>query len=76
MRTTIDLDENVNRRLRRRVSQRGLNRFINEAVAEKVQSLEREELQVALKEGYIARAAETDSLDEEWQTASLENWPE
>ena len=39
MRTTIYVDESLIARLRRFVPSRGLNRFVNEALAEKVAAL-------------------------------------
>lgn len=57
-RTTIYLDENLRARLQHVVPARGLNRFINDAVAEKVAALEHEQVARAMKEGYLATAAD------------------
>lgn len=44
VRTTVQIDEEVFDRLRRLVPPRGLSRFINEAVAEKVEAMEHERI--------------------------------
>jgi len=73
MRTTIYLDHDLNDRVRRRISGRGLNRFITQAVIEKLEALERSELELAMREGYIAAASADESGD--WEVVDLENWP-
>jgi predicted transcriptional regulator len=76
MRTTIDLDEKLNTRLRELAPGRGLNRFINEAVSEKVAAMEKERIKQAMREGYLATAAEQDELARDWEVVDLEGWPE
>ena len=70
------LDDQLNARLREFVPDRGLNRFISEAVAEKVAALEEERLLREMKEGYIATAAESDEIAKDWEAVDLEGWPE
>lgn len=76
MRTTIYLDDELDTRLRRIVPGRGLNRFINEAVAEKVAALEKEQVEREMREGYVATAVESAELARDWEVVDLEGWPE
>lgn len=75
MRTTIYLSDDVNARLRRLVPQRGLNRFINQALAEKIDALERQQLEQAMKEGYLATRAERVELNSDWSALDIADWP-
>jgi hypothetical protein len=75
MRTTIYLDESVNARLRRFVPRRGLNRFINQVLAEKLAVLEREQLEQAMKEGYMATRGERTDVSKDWAVVDTEGWP-
>jgi predicted transcriptional regulator len=75
-RTTIYLDEDLRARLHSLVPARGLNRFINEAVAAKVDALERQQVAEAMKEGYIATASDRAALHEDWGPVDLQDWPE
>jgi hypothetical protein len=76
VRTTIYLSDELDARLRRLVPSRGLNRFINDVVSEKVAALEKERLVAEMREGYIATRSDRESLDEDWEAATLEEWPE
>lgn len=75
MRTTIYIDEEINARLRRLVPRRGLNRFVNDALAEKVAVLEREQLERTLKEGYLATRAAREALNDDWAGLDVADWP-
>lgn len=76
VRTTIYLSDELDARLRRLVPSRGLNRFINDVVNEKVAALEKERLVAEMREGYIATRGDRESLNEDWDAATLEEWPE
>lgn len=76
MRTTINLDEELNTRLRRIVPGRRLNRFINEAVAAKLEELERRQIEQEMKEGYLATQVERNELNQDWEALDIEGWPE
>ena len=76
VRTTIHLDEKLLDRVRRVVPQRGLSRFVNEAVAEKMSVLERQQIEEAMKEGYLASWNADPELAADWEIVDLENWPE
>jgi metal-responsive CopG/Arc/MetJ family transcriptional regulator len=74
--TTVSLDEGLLARVRPFVPQRGLSRFINEILAEKLAALEREQIEAEMKEGYLATRADRDALAEEWRVVDTEGWPE
>jgi hypothetical protein len=76
VRTTIRLDERVLDRLRPFVRPRGLSRFINEAMAEKLAALERERLEAEMREGYIATREDRAELNVDWSVVDFEAWPE
>jgi hypothetical protein len=73
-RITVYLDEELLARLRRLLPPRHLNRFVNEAVAEKVAALERTEAE-AMRQGYLATRRERAALNEDWQVIDTEGWP-
>jgi hypothetical protein len=75
MRTTIYLDEDLHDRLTRLVPPRGMSRFINEALEEKVHALEREELEREMVEGYVATRQERAALNADWSSVDVEGWP-
>jgi hypothetical protein len=84
MRTTVRLDQQVLERSRRFIPPRGLSRFINQAVAEKLEALERQEvealtrqqLKADLREGYIATRLEHAEVDADWKAIEVESWRE
>ena len=75
VRTTIQLEEDLLARLRQIVPSRGLNRFINDTLAEKVATIERQSIEEAMKEGYLAVDQERRQVDADWQAVDLEGWP-
>ena len=76
VRTTIHLDQRVLDRLRPFVRPRGLSRFINEAMAEKLATLERERLEAEMREGYIATRQDRAELNDDWSVVDSDSWPE
>mgnify|MGYP001305637026 CR=1 FL=1 len=76
MRTTIDLDDDLKARLSQVLPNRGFNRFVNEAVAEKLDAMERAQLALEMKEGYLATRQDRDELNEDWSVVDVESWPE
>jgi metal-responsive CopG/Arc/MetJ family transcriptional regulator len=76
VRTTVHLEEQLAEKVRQMVPSRGVNRFINEAVAEKVAAIERKKIEDEMREGYIARRDEDLEIAEDWEAVDLENWPE
>lgn len=76
MRTTIYLDEALSTRLRRFVPRRGLSRFINEAVRERVTALEGREIEHEMREGYVVTRQEREELNRDWEFLDSASWPE
>jgi hypothetical protein len=74
-RTTVYLDEGVRERLHSLIPPRKLNRFINEAIAEKIVALEQQQLEQAMKEGYLATNEDRSALDRDWEAVALVDWP-
>ena len=76
VRTTIQLDDGLAAKLRALVPSRGLNRFINQAVAEKVAGLEQQRIADAMKEGYLATRSDREDLNRDWDVVDTEAWPD
>jgi metal-responsive CopG/Arc/MetJ family transcriptional regulator len=76
VRTTVHLEEGLAEKVRELVPSRGVNRFINEAVAEKVQAIERKKIEDEMRRGYIARRNEDLEIAADWEAVDLEHWPE
>ncbi len=76
VRTTVNLDPEVLARARKLVPERGLSRFINDTLNEKMVVLERQRIEAAMKQGYIATRQERAELDADWATVDGEGWPE
>jgi metal-responsive CopG/Arc/MetJ family transcriptional regulator len=75
VRTTVYLDEDLLARLRRVVPPRGLNRFVNDALAERVADLERRRIAEDMKVGYLTTREERDELADDWRAVDTEGWP-
>jgi hypothetical protein len=76
VRTTIHLDERVLERLGPFVGPRGLSRFINQAMTEKLAALERQRLEADMREGYLASRADRAELNVDWSVVDVEGWTE
>jgi predicted transcriptional regulator len=74
-RTTVYLDDGLRERLQRLVPHRKLNRFICEAVAEKVAALEQRQLEQAMKQGYLATRDDRAALNGDWEAVDTVDWP-
>ena len=74
-RTTVYLDEGVRERLHSLIPPRKLNRFINEAVAEKIAMVEQQQLEQAMKEGYLATNEDRSAVDSDWEAVAIVDWP-
>jgi hypothetical protein len=75
VRTTVHLEDEVFARVRQIVPPRGLSRFINETLAEKLDELERERIEQAMKEGYLATREDRAELNADWGIMDTEGWP-
>jgi hypothetical protein len=72
---TVHLDDRVLERARRLVPPLGLDQLINQALRDKVEDLERRELEAKLREGYIAVREERDKLAQDWDAIEIDDWP-
>jgi len=76
IRTTVHLDEELYAKLKQLIAPRGMSKFINEALWEKIQQLGKRDIGTAMKEGYLAAKRERATLNQEWQSVDIEGWPE
>ena len=75
LRTTIYLDNDIVERVRRFMPQRGLSQLVNELLQQRVAELERAEIELQMREGYLATHEDRAVLNEEWQRIDGERWP-
>jgi Arc/MetJ family transcription regulator len=76
VRTTIRLDDALYALVRRRAPARKLSQFIAQAIAEKLHHLDQADLRAAMQEGYVAARSDRAQLNQEWDLAGTEGWPE
>jgi len=76
VRLNITVPEDLANKLNRIAGARRKSQFISEAVKEKIEKIQHEELQRALEEGYKSRKKESLSMTEEFESADLEGWDE
>ena len=76
MRTTIQVEEALAERVRRLIPPRRFNKFVNEALAEKVAALEQRRFEQEMREGYLATRKDRAALNADWAAVDLEGWPE
>jgi hypothetical protein len=72
---TIQLDDGLAAKLHALVPSRGLNLFVNQAVAEKVAAIEQQRVARAIKGGYLATRSDRDQLNRDWAVVDVEAWP-
>ena len=75
VRTTVQIDEMLMERVRRIVPPRGFNQFVNEALASRVDTLERERIEREMIEGYLATREDREELNRDWEIVDGEGWP-
>ena len=75
LKLNFTVPEDVAEALKTRVSKRKRSSFVAAAVAEKLKYLEQEHLRQSLVEGYQVRQAEDADINQEWEGATLEEWP-
>ena len=75
VRTTVQIDQALMERVRQLVPPRGFNQFVNEALAARVDAIERERLEREMIEGYLATREDRDALNHDWQVIDGEGWP-
>jgi len=76
VRVNFTIPEEVVKALNKRVEKRKRSAFVTLAVSEKLNKIDKEELIKNLVEGYQASAEEDAILSNEWESATLENWPD
>jgi hypothetical protein len=73
MRTTITIPDDLAEQIRMRAGDVTLAEFARQALAERVQRLEREALARAMKQGYVSEAS-APSLEDGWDAVEVEGW--
>jgi hypothetical protein len=48
----------------------------NDVLARKTAEIERQAMEQAMRDGYIAAAREHNELSRDWETIDLEDWPD
>ncbi len=71
MRLNITLPDSIAKKLS---NKRNKSRFIAEALREKFEREEREELKRLLIEGYSQRANEAEEIEKDWGAIEMESW--
>jgi hypothetical protein len=75
LKLNFTIPEDVAEALKSRVNKRKRSAFVAAAVADKLKELEEEQLRQSLVEGYRARQTEDAGVNQEWERATLEEWP-
>jgi hypothetical protein len=75
VRITVQIDETLIACVRRLVPDRGISEVVNDALAARVDAIEREQLQRDMIEGYVATRDDRDALNRDWQAVDGEGWP-
>jgi len=76
LKVNFTIPEDIVQALNSRVERRRRSSFVTMAVRDKLRQVEQEELVNRLIEGYRELAEENVAGEHEWETASLEGWPE
>jgi len=76
LKVNFTIPEDIVQALNSRVERRRRSAFVTMAVRDKLRQVEQEELINRLVEGYRVLAEEDAAEEHEWETGSLEGWPE
>jgi len=76
VRLNITMPKDLAKTLYRIVGPRKRSHFIVEAVKQRIEQKEKEELEKNLEEGYRAAAKESVAISKEFEVADLEGWHE
>lgn len=76
VRLNITLPKELAQALNKLTGPRKRSRFISEAIRQRIEQREKEELDKTLEEGYRATGAESLALAKEFEAADLEGWDE
>ena len=75
IRTTVQIDDALMARVRQIVPPRGFNQFVNEALAARADTIERERIEREMIEGYIASREDREEISRDWEVVDGEDWP-
>ena len=76
VRLNITIPKDLAQALNRLTGNRKRSQFIAEAVKQRIEQKEKEELEKILEEGYRATARENLAITKEFESADLESWDE
>ena len=76
VRLNITIQEELARQLDKLVGPREKSRFIAEALKQRIEEIQQEELNKILEEGYKARKQESLSIAKEFEAVEMEGWDE
>ncbi len=76
VRLNITLPEDLVHQLDKLVGARKKSRFISEALRQRIEKIQNEQMQKLLEEGYKARKAESLAITKEFESVDLEGWDE
>ncbi|MGE3908205.1 MAG: hypothetical protein AB7K36_02555 [Chloroflexota bacterium] len=75
VRTTVQIDPALMRRVKQLVPPRGFNQFVNEALAARADAIERARLEREMIDGYLATHDDRTDLSQDWEQIDIEGWP-
>jgi metal-responsive CopG/Arc/MetJ family transcriptional regulator len=76
VRLNITIQEELVRQLEKLVGPREKSHFIAEALKQRIEEIQEEELNETLEEGYKARKQESLSIAKEFEAVDVEGWDE
>ena len=76
VRLNITIQEELARQLEKLVGPREKSNFIAEALKQRIEEIQEEELNETLEEGYKARKQESLSIANEFEAVDVEGWDE
>ncbi|MGE3271355.1 MAG: hypothetical protein AB7P40_21580 [Chloroflexota bacterium] len=75
VRTTVQIDPALMRRVKQLVPPRGFNQFVNEALAARADAIERARLEREMIDGYLVTHDDRTDLSQNWEQIDIEGWP-
>jgi len=76
VRMNIIISEELAKQLDKLVGRKKKSRFIAETLKQRIEKIQREELQKTLEEGYKTRKEESRAVAREFESVDLEGWDE
>jgi metal-responsive CopG/Arc/MetJ family transcriptional regulator len=76
VRMNITIPEDLADQLDKLIGNRKKSQFITEALKQKIEKIQHENLQKVLEEGYKVRKQESHSIAKEYESIDLEGWDE